>query len=199
MEKLPNEILHQIFEDVYFEEGRLGLKRLRAACKRFGPLAIPFIFNIISISDKARDLEAFNAWTSTLELVGAVKEVAYNIDPLLSDLTEEAYYMAVLVDVYHFYGRFGAEHTNDEALRDLLSYGRCSRRCDDCECDDNTYPKSRTIRPYIPGLALRNFEHRWKKLLHDAYRDGNAASRYNSLELPLCFPYLEEGDEGDRW
>ncbi|MCJ1313991.1 hypothetical protein MMC25_007671 [Agyrium rufum] len=123
-ETLPYEILNQILGYVQDTQGKRSFKALRSTNKYFAIGTAPYIFNRISLSDKSVDLDVFAQWTSNPLLASCVREIAYNIDPMIPGLTRELYTYALLLYLIDVYRGVKPENFQDPMVRDLLSW-RC--------------------------------------------------------------------------
>ncbi|MCJ1314301.1 hypothetical protein MMC25_007981 [Agyrium rufum] len=150
---LPYEILDEIFKFVRNTTGRKGLKNLRLTCKYFEAPARPLIFDHISISDKAKDLEVFTKWTSNPALASCIKAIDYHVGPWYPELTREQYTYALM---RYLHRRFESEdfqnNGGDVLIHDLLIW-RCEM-AQRCSCH-KLAPEALQDILYEPGSILR--------------------------------------------
>ncbi|MCJ1264693.1 hypothetical protein MMC22_004567 [Lobaria immixta] len=173
---LSNEVLLMIFKLLDKDH----LKSVRCACKFFGPLASPLLFDQIYISPHRPNLDVFRHMTEHSELCRYPRELVYDVQRFKATIDSREYFKNLCDQLRHYTSRdsrFNIPHV-DKEIEGLVGMARGPPR------EDDSYS---TCRVVLRGLEI----YRQKAEEEDYYS--------NSGQLLACLcvglvklPYLDK-------
>ena len=185
---LPNEVLLMIFKLLDKDD----LKSVRRACKLFGPLVSPRLFDLIYISPHGQNLDVFRNITEHPDLCRYPRELVYDVQRFKANIDRREYFKSLCHQLRRYVLRYSPSniHHADKEIEGLMRMARDSPARGSpskCEC----YSTGRIVQ--------RGFEtYREKAEEEDHY--NNSGQLLACLCLGLTkLPYLDTVEFNSSW